>query len=143
MKKLLTLALVAVLAITLAACGGSGAIKDGTYTAEYKNMSHDWKEYLSVTYKDGKITDVDFDAKNADGKLKSSCTPEEYPMDPPVSEWLPQLEANIKAAGAADKVEAVAGATGSSNSAKELMAAVEKQAKAGKTEVAVVENPAA
>ena len=63
MKKLLTLALAAVLALSLVACGGSGSIKDGTYTAQYKEPSHDWTEYLSVTYKDGVITDVDFDAK--------------------------------------------------------------------------------
>ena len=36
MKKLLTLALAAVLALSLVACGGSGSIKDGTYTAQYK-----------------------------------------------------------------------------------------------------------
>ena len=35
MKKLLTLALAAVLALSLVACGGS-SIKDGTYTAQYK-----------------------------------------------------------------------------------------------------------
>ena len=57
MKKLLTLALAAVLALSLVACGGSGSIKDGTYTAQYKEPSHDWTEYLSVTYKDGVITD--------------------------------------------------------------------------------------
>ena len=44
MKKLLTLALAAVLALSLVACGGSGSIKDGTYTAQYKEPSHDWTE---------------------------------------------------------------------------------------------------
>ena len=134
MKKLLTLALAAVLALSLVACGGSGSIKDGTYT------SHDWTEYLSVTYKDGVITDVDFDAKDANGNLKSEATAETYPMDPLPSEWIPQLEENVKAAGTADKIEAVAGATSSSESVKVLMAAVEKQAKAGNTEVVLVDN---
>ena len=41
----LTLALAAVLALSLVACGGSGSIKDGTYTAQYKEPSHDWTEY--------------------------------------------------------------------------------------------------
>ena len=89
MKKLLTLALAAVLALSLVACGGSGSIKDGTYTAQYKEPSHDWTEYLSVTYKDGVITDVDFDAKDANGNLKSEATAETYPMDPLPSEWIP------------------------------------------------------
>lgn len=95
MKKLLTLALAAVLALSLVACGGSGSIKDGTYTAQYKEPSHDWTEYLSVTYKDGVITDVDFDAKDANGNLKSEATAETYPMDPLPSEWIPQLEENV------------------------------------------------
>lgn len=116
MKKLLTLALAAVLALSLVACGGSGSIKDGV------------------------ITDVDFDAKDANGNLKSEATAETYPMDPLPSEWIPQLEENVKAAGTADKIEAVAGATSSSESVKVLMAAVEKQAKAGNTEVVLVDN---
>lgn len=138
MKKALAIALALVLALALAAC--SGGIKDGTYKAQFKEPSNDWTEYLAVTYKDGEITDVDFDATNANGDLKSETTAETYPMDPLPSEWIPQLEANIKAAGTADKIEAVAGATSSSNSAKLLMAAVEKQAKAGDTEVALVDN---
>ena len=36
MKKLLTLALAAVLALSLVACGGSGSIKDGTYIWNHK-----------------------------------------------------------------------------------------------------------
>lgn len=140
MKKLLTLALAAVLALSLVACGGSGSIKDGTYTAQYKEPANDWTEYLSVTYKDGVITDVDYDAKDANGNLKSEATAETYPMDPLPSEWIPQLEENIKAAGTADKIEAVAGATSSSESVKVLMAAVEKQAKAGNKEVVLVDN---
>ena len=140
MKKLLTVALAAVLALSLVACGGSGSIKDGTYTAQYKEPSHDWTEYLSVTYKDGVITDVDFDAKDANGNLKSEATAETYPMDPLPSEWIPQLEENVKAAGTADKIEAVAGATSSSESVRVLMAAVEKQAKAGNMEVVLVDN---
>ncbi len=31
----------------------------------------------------------------------------DYPMDPLPSEWIPQLEENVKAAGTADKIEAV------------------------------------
>ena len=96
------------------------------------------KMYIQV--EDGVITDVDFDAKDANGNLKSEATAETYPMDPLPSEWIPQLEENVKAAGTADKIEAVAGATSSSESVKVLMAAVEKQAKAGNTEVVLVDN---
>ena len=60
-------------------------------------------------------------------------------MTPAASEWIPQLEANIKATSSPDKVAAVAGATNSSNSAKKLYAAVVEAAKAGKTETVVVD----
>ena len=140
MKKLLVMAAVAVLALSLVACG-SGKIKDGTYRAENKNASNGWTDFLEVTYKDGVIADVTFDAKNAkDGGLKSALPDENYPMTPKKSEWMPQLEANIKAAGTADKIEAIAGATGSSVSAKDLMKAVEESAKAGKTDTVIVDR---
>ncbi|MEG0305489.1 MAG: hypothetical protein RR576_09420 [Oscillospiraceae bacterium] len=138
MKKIFVLALTAVMALSLVACGGK--IKDGTYAAENKNASHGWTDYLSVTYKDGAITEVDYNAKDKDGKLKSDTPDEQYPMEPKLSVWLPELNAQIKAAGTADKIEGVAGATFASSSAKELMKAVEAQAKAGKTDVVVVEN---
>ncbi|MEG2595240.1 MAG: hypothetical protein RR989_02040, partial [Ruthenibacterium sp.] len=56
MKKILTIALTAVLALSLVACGGG--IKDGTYTAEGAEASHDWFDTLSVTYKDGKVVAI-------------------------------------------------------------------------------------
>lgn len=135
MKKILALALTAVLALALVAC--SSGPKDGEYTAEYKNASYGWKEYLTVTYKGGAVADVDFDAKDEKGALKSEAT--DYAMDPLPSVWMPQIEESIKSKG---EVEAVAGATNSSNSAKELLAAVNELVKAGKPGTTVVENAA-
>ena len=135
MKKILAIALTAVLALALVAC--SSGPKDGAYTAEYKNLSHGWKEYLTVTYKDGAVTDVDFDAKNEAGALKTETA--DYGMDPAPSVWMPQIEESIKTKG---EVEAVAGATHSSDSAKELLAAVNELVKAGKPGTTVVENAA-
>lgn len=138
MKKVFALSLVLVLALSLVACGGS-KIADGTYTAEAAEASHGWTEKLTVTYKDGKIADVDFDGFDETGARKSEKSAEEYPMTPAASEWIPQLEANIKATSSPDKVAAVAGATNSSANAKKLYAAVLEAAKAGKTEVVVVD----
>lgn len=139
MKKVLTLAVVAVLALSLVACGG-GKIKDGTYTAENKNPANGWADTLSLTYKDGVVVEAKYDAKGEDGSLKSETPDENYPMDPVLSVWMPQLNENIAKAGSADKIEAIAGATSSSNAAKALYAEVEKKAKAGDTSVAIVDN---
>ncbi|MEG1932122.1 MAG: FMN-binding protein [Pygmaiobacter sp.] len=137
MKKGSTLALAVLLALSLVACGGT-KIKDGTYTAKMDAASaaasYGWTDTLSVTYQGGKITEVDFDSFDAEGKRKSE-TPE-YPMTAPApAEWMPKLEENIKATTSADKVAAVAGATNSSDNAKALYAAVQEAAKMGKTEI--------
>ncbi|MDD3428640.1 MAG: FMN-binding protein [Oscillospiraceae bacterium] len=141
MKKLLVIAMVAVLALSLVACGGS-KIVDGTYRAELSDAAaeaaHGWKDYMVVTYAGGKITDVDYDSTK-DGALKSEQTAETYPMDPHPSTWLPTLEENIKKAGTADKIDAVAGATNTSETAKKLMAAIEKAAAEGNTTTVVVD----
>lgn len=141
MKKLFAIAVCAVMALSLAACGAS-KMPDGTYTAEMKNASHDYKDYLTVTYKDGKIVDADFDSKNVEtGKLKSETTFEEYPMEYSPSEWMPLIEENVKKASSSKDVDTVAGATWGSESAKTLLKAIEDSK--GKTEgTIVVENEA-
>lgn len=140
MKRWTKLAATAALALGLAACGGS--MPDGTYTAEMKNASHEYRDYLTVTYEGGKIVDADFDAKHeTSGKLKSQTTPEEYPMPFHPSEWMPMLEENIKKAGSSAKVDAVAGATWGSENAKALLKAIEDDK--GKTDgTIVVDNEA-
>lgn len=142
MKKLLTLALTAALALSLAACG-STKIADGTYTAQVDEATaaaaYGWTDTLSVTYKGGKVTDVDFDSFDADGNRKSEVDPATYPMDPAPADWMPQLESNIKATGSPEKVAAVAGATTSSNAAKALYAAVQEAAQKGSTDTVVVD----
>ena len=144
MKKLTLFLLSALMLFSLVGCGGS-KIADGTYSAELSDTAteanHGWKDFLTVTYKDGKMVEVQFDSKDADGNLKSEwTTPENYPMDPQPSEWIPQLEENIKATSNPDKVAAVAGATMGSNNAKELYRAVVEKAKAGDTTTAVIDT---
>jgi len=142
MKKILAIALACVMAFGLVACGGS-KIKDGTYSAEMSDASaeesHGWKDYLNITYKDGKIDTVEYDSKDADGNLKSQTTAETYPMDPAPSVWIPQMIENIKATSDPDKVAAIAGATHASENAKKLYKAVLEKANAGDTTVAVVD----
>lgn len=143
MKKLLALALVVVLAFSMAACGGN-KLKDGTYVAEMSDAvaadSYGWKDTVTVTVSGGKVTDAVFESYSTeDGRPKSGETAETYPMDPAPSEWIPQLTANLKAASSADEVAAVAGATNASNNAKKLYAAALQAAADGNTETVVVE----
>nr|WP_122012442.1 FMN-binding protein [Maliibacterium massiliense] len=66
-RSILLVALCAVLALMLAACG-SKTLKDGTYYAE--NARYDdsgWKANLTIEVRDGKIISADWNAVNQKG----------------------------------------------------------------------------
>ena len=77
MKKLVSLAVALVLALSLVACGSSdsSAYKDGTYRAEAADYENGYKPYVELTISGGKITAVDFDCISQDGTtLKSDAS---------------------------------------------------------------------
>ncbi|TYP57839.1 FMN-binding protein [Thermosediminibacter litoriperuensis] len=149
MKKLLVLTLVLVLVVALVAgCSSQNsqqqqqpqeqqnqqseqpqqtALKDGTYYAENKEFDdHGWKGLVTVIVKDGKITNVFYDEINQEGKLKS-FDPEYGPRMKEKSgitplEAYPKLEQALVEKQKPEDVDAVAGATHSSDSFKNLAA---------------------
>ncbi len=135
MKKCFALATALLMMILLVACGGGNKMADGVYTAQVDDAfveayGHGWREFLEVTFKDGKIVNVVYDGVNADGQHKSD--PGVYNMEPSPTEWLPQLQENIKN-NVDGKIDAVAGATSSSSNAQQLLDAIYKNGKAGET----------
>lgn len=152
MKKILAIA-VAMLAVmgTMASCGGNGgnagneAYKDGTYHAEAKDFDeHGWKEYVNVTVADGKITEVEFDAlSEEDGSKKTDN--QEYKdaylgagFDTYPADYTEKLEKALIEKQDAAQVDAVAGATHSSDFFKELMKALDANMKKGDTNAVLV-----
>ncbi len=132
----------ALLCSTLTGCRSSRP-KDGTYTARYQYPSNGYVEYLTVTFRDGRPTEVEFDAylETEPETKKSELTREEYPMDPHPSEWMDDLEDNIEDAGLKpDRIATVAGATSSSRHARELYDAILTAAKDGSKKEIIVEN---
>ncbi len=138
MKKILAV-LLAALAAACLMTGCSSNPKDGTYKAQYKDYDdHGWRDYVSITVKDGKITAVDYDSVNKDGAKKSEDTAYRESMEP-VSNTYPakfykELEDQLTEKQDPKKVDAVTGATNSSNDFKKLTAEALKAAKSGKTE---------
>ena len=131
MKRFIAVLLV-VLATACLMTGCSSGMKDGTYKAQFKDYDdHGWKDYVSITVKDGKITDVDYDSMNADGTKKSEDQAYRESMEP-VSKTYPAKFYNPK------KVDAVTGATNSSNDFKILAVEAIKAAKAGTTDAVEV-----
>lgn len=139
MKKILCL----VLALTLVGamfvgCSSKG-MKDGTYKAEFSDADgHGWTDYVEVTVSGEKITAVDFDSVNAEGAKKSAdeaynamMKDAESPTWP--SDFFPKLEQSLIDNQDIEKVDAVAGATDSSNAFKKLVKELSKNMSKGDT----------
>ncbi|AMR95774.1 TPA: extracellular electron transfer flavoprotein PplA [Enterococcus faecalis] len=125
------------------------ALKDGTYSLKEKNDSNGYHTTFSMTVKDGKVTESNYDNVNADGKSKKDDTEYESKMKDVAGvgpkEYIETLNKEfVKAMGEEDGspagVEVVTGATHSTHSfinyAQQLVNAAEK----GDTTEIVVDN---
>ncbi|EHB6451077.1 FMN-binding protein [Enterococcus faecalis] len=124
-------------------------LKDGTYSLKEKNDSNGYHTTFSMTVKDGKVTESNYDNVNADGKSKKDDTEYESKMKDVAGvgpkEYIETLNKEfVKAMGKEDGspagVEVVTGATHSTHSfinyAQQLVNAAEK----GDTTEIVVDN---
>ena len=124
-------------------------LKDGTYSLKEKNDSNGYHTTFSMTVKDGKVTESNYDNVNADGKSKKDDTEYESKMKDVAGvgpkEYIETLNKEfVKAMGEEDGspagVEVVTGAPHSTHSfinyAQQLVNAAEK----GDTTEIVVDN---
>lgn len=161
-QKLLSLALMVVLVLSLAACGSSqpaatepaaqpaaeptaapaaepaapaaDGLKDGEYkAAQDKYDDYGWKGQIAITVKEGKISTVDFDYVNKDNKLKSEDQGYIKAMEDKtkvnLAKAMEELEGALVSAQNAAAVNAVSGATATSNDFKALAETALKDAK--------------
>lgn len=146
MKKLLSLTLVAVLVVAMAAgcapktepaaappAANEASYKDGTYTAKGDTDERGWTPEITVVVKDGKISEVTYDETR--GMYKSEDA--EYiksfkdAKNVDVVETYKQFGEALVAAQDSEKVAAISGATGSFTNFKTLAAEAIAQAKDG------------
>ena len=128
MKK--TLLILAAMVFAVTACEKNTYV-DGNYSATYDNPdANGWKAFVEFTLTDDQISDVDYDEINTDDDLKSTDTEYHALMasmrDTDPSIFIPQIEAAIANTSILpnyDLIDAITGATGSSNNANELMEA--------------------
>ena len=72
MKRICAIILSLLLLVPLlAACGDQKGLQDGYYTAQAKEFSHGWKEYITILVKGGSIISGEYNAENASGFIKS------------------------------------------------------------------------
>ena len=145
MKRLLTFTLIfLLLVLPLTACSDETELQDGYYTAQAKDFSHGWKEYITIMVKGGSIVSVEYNAENASGFIKSwdnaymqtmlhsnGTYPNEYT----------RYYANQLLEGRRDDdIDALSGATSSYGSFQKLSEAVLEQARKGDSDIVVVDT---
>ncbi|MGX7125396.1 extracellular electron transfer flavoprotein PplA [Enterococcus viikkiensis] len=173
MKKMVSgFAVVAFSTLALAACGGSndkeaasssstssseavkpaekeagGDLKDGSYKLEEKNYDHGYRVVFDMTVKDGKITKSNYDYLNEDGKSKQKDAEYEKSMKEKTKtgpkEYIPALNKSLEDTQNPDAVEAVTGATHSSENFKNYSQQLVQAAQAGDTKTIEIDNGAA
>ncbi|MBE0652606.1 MAG: hypothetical protein IH594_02340 [Bacteroidales bacterium] len=141
MKKI-GLVLFAMFAIVLSSCEKEEEYiyKDGAYQAEEAEYHYGWKAYLNLEIKKDKVVAVEFDYFNAENKLKSETTADEYPMPLSPSIWIPQYEEMVMEANIINftEVDVVTGATGAQGNLNDLLDAILEAAKSGNTTKLIV-----
>lgn len=145
MKRLLTFTLIfLLLVLPLTACSEKTELQDGYYTAQAKDFSHGWKEYITIMVKGGSIVSVEYNAENASGFIKSwdnaymqtmlhsnGTYPNEY-----TRYYANQLLERRRD----DDIDALSGATSSYGSFQKLSEAVLEQARKGDSDIVVVDT---
>jgi len=118
-------------------------LQDGIYAAEMSDQyvsttGNGWQDYLKITVAGGQISEVEFDSLK-DGKKKSTVSADEYPMNPPPREWIPQLNEAIRKAEMPEAMDTISGATMSSNNARRMYEALLERARTGNTDIVVLD----
>ncbi len=145
MKKWKRAGAILALACILGGCGekGQSGMKDGSYTAQMAEYSHGWREYVTVTVKNGKIVSTEYNAENASGFIKSwdniymnemKTVTGTYP-----NEYTRYYAAQLNGQEEAPEIDALAGASSSGGNFRKLSQAVVEQAVKGDSTVVLVE----
>ena len=145
MKKWKRAGAILALACILGGCGekGQSGMKDGSYTAQMAEYSHEWREYVTVTVKNGKIVSTEYNAENASGFIKSwdniymnemKTVTGTYP-----NEYTRYYAAQLNGQEEAPEIDALAGASSSGGNFRKLSQAVVEQALKGDSTVVLVE----
>lgn len=134
-------------ALILSGCGAAApqnAMQDGSYTAQMSDYSFGWKEYLTITVKNGEIVTSEFNAENASGFVKSwdnaymnnmKSVTGTYP-----NEYTRYYAAQLTGKTEAPEIETLSGASSSGGNFQKLCIAVVEQAMNGDSTIAIVQS---
>mgnify|MGYP000096483154 FL=1 len=145
MKRLLTFTLIfLLLVLPLTACREETELQDGYYTAQAKDFSHGWKEYITIMVKGGSIVSVEYNAENASGFIKSWDSAYMQTMlhsnGTYPNEYTRYYASQLLEGRRDDDIDAISGASSSYGSFLKLSEAVLEQARKGDSDVVVVDT---
>lgn len=144
MKRLKALCLCFILVVTLSGCGQEEPkMHDGSYTAQRQEYSHGWREFVTITVKNGEIVTIQFNAENESGFIKSwdnvymgrmKAGTGTYP-----NEYTRYYAGQLMGQSEPQDIDVISGASTSGESFQKLSEAVIEQALKGDSQVAYVE----
>ena len=121
-------------------------LQDGTYTLEEEAEKNGYKATFSITVKDGKITESNYDNVNAEGKSKTEDEEYQKAMSEKTGtgpkEFIPALNEQFLEKQSAGDLEAVSGATHSADSFMNYAQQLIQAAQAGDTTTIKIANGA-
>ena len=147
MKKRILAGILLSAILVFSGCGTAGqqvGMQDGSYTAQMSDYSFGWKEYVTITVKNGEIVSTEYDAENVSGFIKSwdnaymrnmKQVSGTYP-----NEYTRYYAAQLTGQSLAPEIESLSGATSSGENFKRLSMAVVEQAFKGDSTVIMVET---
>lgn len=148
MKKCKMAVLLLVFVFILGGCGAKEqemGMQDGSYTAQMSDYSFGWKEYVTITVKNGEIVATEYNAENASGFIKSWDNAYMNNMKPVSgtypNEYTRYYAAQLTGQTSVPEIETLTGATSSGANFRLLAQAVVEQALKGDSTVAIVESP--
>lgn len=146
MKQWKMSGIVLMMVLALGGCGEAPVqtgMQDGSYTAQMSDYSFGWKEYVTITVKNGVIVTTEYNAENASGFIKSwdnaymnnmKSVTGTYP-----NEYTRYYAEQLAGQSGVPEIEVLSGATNSSNNFRRLAQAVVERALEGDSTIAVVE----
>lgn len=144
MKKIFLIGYIIILGIFTAGCSEEETLKDGYYTAEMKDFSFGWKEFVTITVKNNKIEAVEYNAKNASGFIKSWDNAYMRNMNSVVgiypNKYTREYANQLLQKQGYENIDAITGASESGENFKLLARAVVEQARKGDSSIAYVES---
>lgn len=126
-------------------CDSAPTYVDGVYHAEFQDFdSNGWKEFIDITIEDGKPVKVVMDAKNQSGGLKSADVEYNELMksygDTYPSKFYQDLATQFLERKDPAEIDAVAGATLSSDNFKKLLSELKPQMTTGVTADVILQS---